>query len=48
MNDKKKEIVECAVLIYGVPVKIKNKFKAKCAELGITMKDAIVKFMEDF
>jgi len=36
------------LLIWDVPPELKRKFKAKCAELGVSMKDTIIEFMTKF
>lgn len=44
MNAKRMETV---LLIWGVPKKVKAKFKEKCTHDGITMRDAILNFMNN-
>ncbi|MHA1344945.1 MAG: hypothetical protein ACTSO3_00960 [Candidatus Heimdallarchaeaceae archaeon] len=38
----------CVVLIHNVPEELKRKFKAKCAEKGISMENAFVDLMKKF
>ena len=47
-HDKSQAIHQCNVLIEGVPQTTKTKFKAKCAEKEITMRDAVITFMREF
>lgn len=36
------------MLIWGISPELKAKFKAKCALMGITMREAIIRFMTQF
>ena len=48
MTAERKKKDECELLIWNVPLELKNKFKARCALLKITMRDAIIDFMTKF
>lgn len=48
MKTKPPPLTKPAVLfLKDVPGETKNQFKAWCARRGVTMKDAIVKFMRE-
>ena len=38
----------CEFLIWNIPINLKTKFKAKCAQNGISMKDAIIDLMKKY
>lgn len=38
----------CEMLLWDVPMEVKLKFKAKCAEKNITMRQALIDLMNEF
>lgn len=38
----------CAMTIWNIPRESKKKFKIKCLEKNITMREAFLQFLEDF
>ena len=38
----KKEKKNCALLFWDIPIELRTKFKVKCAEQNITMREAVI------
>lgn len=36
----------CQLMVWGVPLGVRQKFKARCARDGESMKDAIIRLMK--
>lgn len=45
-KEREKDLTE--LLVWDVPAELKTKFKTKCAEKNVTMKDAIIELMTKF
>ena len=39
---------EDILLVHGIPIELKTKFKTKCAENQVSMKMAIISFMKKY
>ena len=47
-SPKKTPKKECELLIWGVPRKLRDRFKAKCVRKGVTMKETVVDLLRNF
>jgi len=47
---RKKKIMKghCEVLIWNVPIELKLRFKAKCVAKNVTMRDTIIRLMNNY
>ena len=47
-NSNKNPPGTCALLIWGVPKRLKKLFKSKCAQQNISMKDFVIEKMKEY
>ncbi len=48
LTPKRTDESTCALLIWGVPRKLKRKFKAQCIREGRSMKDAVIDLLGEY